>query len=68
MTDLNNNPEVWTNPEKIDVSRKANKYTLFSVGMHNCLGSKTVNIAQPVLIREVSYAVLLHKTRVFTDC
>ncbi|KAK9899349.1 cytochrome P450 [Cystobasidium minutum MCA 4210] len=53
MTDLNNNPDIWTNPELFDVNRKPNKYTLFSVGMHNCLGSKTANISQPVLIREV---------------
>lgn len=53
MKELNMSPEIWKNPEQIDVHRKASAYTIFSVGMHNCLGSKNVNVAQPAMLREI---------------
>lgn len=68
MTDLNMNPEIWANPETIDINRKSNRYTLFSVGMHNCLGSKNVNIAQPVMIREVIHIIFQIRRKIETDC
>jgi len=49
----NMDPKQWANPEKIDINRDENKYRVFGYAMHNCLGSKLVNIAQPVFLREV---------------
>lgn len=35
----NRDPEVWENPDKIDISRDHNRHLAFGGGQHTCLGS-----------------------------
>lgn len=35
----NRDPEVFPNPDKLDLERSPNKHIAFGVGMHRCIGS-----------------------------
>lgn len=53
MTDVNTNPEIWENPDQIDVLRKAELYNDSTITLQNDSVARTSNIAQPIMLREV---------------
>ena len=58
----NRDPEVFENPNTLDITRKENKHLSFSKGIHFCIGSPLarmeVEIAFDVLMDHLSGAKL----------
>ena len=39
MSAANRDPEVFSNPDELDLERSPNRHVGFGVGMHRCMGS-----------------------------
>jgi cytochrome P450 len=49
----NRDPEKFTNPDKLDLSRSPNEHIAFGTGPHGCLGQHIARIEIDAILREV---------------
>jgi cytochrome P450 len=49
----NRDPEVFADPERIDLDRKGNRHTSFGLGIHRCIGSNVARMTFKVMLTAV---------------
>ena len=68
----NRDPEIFDNPEEIDMSRYPNRHIAFGAGAHRCIGSFMARVAfeemvKAVLERIPDYQVHVHNARSYPN-
>ena len=53
LASANHDPEVFTDPDRFDISRQPNRHLAFGLGIHFCLGAPLARIEAPVVIGTV---------------
>ena len=49
----NRDPEVFAEPERVDLDRKGNRHTSFGLGIHRCIGSNVARMTFKTMVTAV---------------
>jgi cytochrome P450 len=54
----NRDPEMFSEPDRFDITRKKNTHLTFGYGLHHCIGASTARMEA-----DIAFSTLLRRTR-----